>query len=163
MTIIQNQIVNVLLTKGVEFVAIAEYKLEAFHDRKILSFNELPNFAYDTIKKLMGGNPTKKEMEVFAFNRWGGFDDVVDIAECGMPSDPEFVQGYSKSYHSNGISISEAQLRVLINIPTEDKIIADKLCLSKHTVARHCNVLYSQLDGNNRTEIAISATKKGII
>lgn len=159
-----------LFDKGVEFIAVDLNKVEAMHDRRVLKFNELPAFAYETIKDLMGVREASlEEMEIFAFNRWGGIDSVPDIDEKGNPSAPEYLPEFSSAYFDNGNKISEAEMRVLKLIFLEDKAIAERLFLSPNTVARHCQSLFINsgitfLNGQNkRSVLALWATKKGII
>lgn len=164
MTIIQKQILSILFSnKGVEFIATDINKVVAFHNGMQLGFYQLPSFAYTAIKRALGNqDATIEQMEVFAYQNFGGFDDVIDICEGGNLSEPEFVSGYSEEYKSQGFNISKAQIRVLKNIPIENKLIADKLCISKNTVERHCQDIYTQF-GPNRTQSALTATLKGII
>lgn len=170
MTITHNNMFPGLFSKGVEFVAVDLNKVEAMHDRKVLKFNELPEFAYSTIKCLMGvSEASMDEMEVFAFNRWGGMDSVPDIDENGLPSAQEYLPDFTSAYFDNGNKISEAEMRVLKLIYLEDKAIAERLFLSPNTVARHCQSLFINsgitfLNGQNkRSVLALWATKKGII
>jgi DNA-binding NarL/FixJ family response regulator len=153
-----------LYTKGIEFVAIDKNKVEALHDRQVLPFNQLPEFAYNTIKSVMGNtSATKEEMEHFAFQRWGGLDSEPDIDEKGNPSEPEYLSDFAPAYYDNGRKISDAELRVLQLIAYDDKTIAVKLFISPYTVARHFSSLFFNSGMNKRTELALWATKKGII
>jgi AraC-like DNA-binding protein len=170
MTITHNNMVPCLFTKGVEFVAVDVNKVQCLHDRKVLDFENLPGFAYETIKKLMGSaEATLQEMEVFAFNRWGGVDSEPDIDEEGRPSDPEYLTDYAPAYYDNGQKISDGEMRVLKLIDLVDKAIADRLCISPNTVARHFQSMFANNDisfkgeQNKRNALALWATKKGII
>lgn len=159
-----------LFSKGVEFIATDFNKVQAMHDRKVLSFEELPEFAYSTIRLLMGDEKaTVEQMEVYAFQRWGGIDSTPDIDENGNPSDPEYLSDVTAACFDNGKKISDAEMRVLKIISLEDKTIADKLFLSPNTVARHIQSMFinsgiSLMTGQNkRSVLALWATKKGII
>jgi len=153
-----------LYSKGIEFIAVEENKVEALHDRKVLQFNQLPDFAYNTIKSLMGiGKPDIIEMEKFVFQRWGGLDIEPDIDENGVPSEPEYLHDYTPAFYDNGREISPAEMRVLQLIACDDKTIAVKLFISPYTVARHFSSLYFNSGMNRRTELALWAKNKGII
>ncbi len=170
MTITHNNMLPGLFSKGVEFLAVDENKVQALHDRQVLEFDQLPQFAYETIVGLMGNSEaTLEEMEVFAFNRWGGLDNVPDIDEDGTPSEAEFLNEYTAAHFDNGRKISGAELRVLNLIYLEDNSIAEKLFLSRNTVAKHVQALFinSGIDfkpgENKRNVLALWASKKGII
>lgn len=159
-----------LFSKGVEFIAIDVNKVQALHDRKVLEFDELPSFAYETIKSLMGRHDaTLEQMEVFAFGRWGGMDDVLDIDENGKPSDPEYLSEVTAAHFDNGVKISDAEMRVLNLIYLEDKTIAERLFISHNTVARHFQSMFINsgisfmIGQNKRNVLALWASKKGII
>lgn len=170
MTITHNNMVPGLFSKGIEFLAVDYNKVQAMHDRRVLGFNELPPFVYGTIKKLLGkSDATMEEMEVYAFQRWGGMDNVPDIDENGNPSEPEYLSEVTSACFDNGNRISDAEMRVLKLISFEDKTIADRLFLSRNTVARHIQSMFinsgiSLMTGQNkRSVLALWATKKGII
>lgn len=170
MTITHNNMVPCLFTKGVEFIAIEANKVQALHDRQVLDFDKLPHFAYDTIRTLMGlESATMEQMEVFAFNRWGGLDSVPDIDENGKPSAPEYLINYAPAYYDNGQKISDGEMRVLKLIDLVDKAIAERLFISTNTVARHFQAMFAKNDiafnseQNKRNALASWAQKKGII
>lgn len=170
MTITHNNMVPGLFSKGIEFIAVDFNKVQAMHDRQVLGFSHLPEFAYSTIKSLMGNSDaTIEEMEVYAFRRWGGMDNTPDIDESGNPSDPEYLNDVNSACFDNGNKISDAEIRVLKLISFEDNTIADKLFLSRNTVARHIQSMFiksgiSLMTGQNkRSVLALWATKKGII
>jgi len=149
---------------GIEFVGVSKNVVKAFHNERILAFNELPDFAYRTIKELMKRtDATLKEMEEFAFERWGGLDNVPDICENGVPSEPEYVPGINCAYYDDGTKISETLLRVLQNIKLKDKAIAEKIHLSPFTVYKHIQALLKNTGCSERYELIQWATKKGII
>lgn len=170
MTITHNNMFPGLFSKGVEFIAIDVNKVQALHDRKVLDFNELPLFAYETIKNLMHNNDASMEqMEAFVFGRWGGMDDVLDIDENGVPSDPEYLCEFTAAHFDNGTKISDAEMRVLNLIYLEDKVIAERLFISPNTVARHFQSMFINsgisfmVGQNKRNVLALWASKKGII
>lgn len=156
--------ITALYSKGVEFVAVDNNKVEGLHDRKVLPFAKLPSFAYDTIKKLMKKTDADMvEMEQFAFNRWGGLDHTPDIDENGNPSEAEYLEHISPAFYDCGKKISDAEMRVLQLITCDDKTIAVKLFISPYTVARHFSSLYFNSGMNRRAELTEWAKNKGII
>lgn len=170
MTITHNNMIPGLFSKGVEFVAVDFNKVEAMHDRSVLKFDSLPDFAYTAIKKSMGVvEASLEQMEIYVFNRWGGIDDVLDIDETGKTSDPEYLDSIAPAYYDNGKKISEGELRVLKLVHLKDDAIAERLFLSRNTVARHFQSLFinsgisESMDYNKRNALASWASKKGII
>jgi DNA-binding CsgD family transcriptional regulator len=164
MQITHNNRIPGLLTKGIEFIAVADGVVEALHDRQVLSFDQLPAFAYATIKQVMGKmDASLDEMQLFVFKVWGGMDDTEDIDAAGSPGKFEYLTDYAPAYFPSGKKISDAQLRVLKMIGQDDKSIAEKLYLSPYTVARHCRDIYNEIGVKTRTQAALWATKKGII
>jgi hypothetical protein len=162
-----------LFKPGTEFVAVDKNTLRTFHaNREIggeIRFEELPEREFNTIRKKMGDpNATIEEMKAFCIGHWGGIDGEADIDENGIPGKAEYVEGISNAYYDNGERISDAQLRVLKLIHLDDKAIAEKLFLSRFTVARHCADIYANLgvdenQGNNKRAIAAQWVKdKGI-
>jgi DNA-binding CsgD family transcriptional regulator len=153
-----------MLTKEVEFYAISETEVEAVHNKQFWKFTELPQFAYDVVKaKMKKADATIEEMQQFVLEIWGGLDRNPDIDEFGNAGEPEYVPGVTAACFDNGNLVSRAQLRVLQVIHLENKAIAEKLCMSPFTVARHVQDLFSQSGINNRTTLALWAKNKGII
>lgn len=157
-----------LFSKGIEFIATTHNKVEALHDRRVLKFDELPKTAFETIKKEMN-NPeaTMCQMEVYAFHRWGGLDCQPDIAECGTAGDAEYMEDVAPAYYDNGKQISPAEMRVLRLMCYNDETIAEKLFISKYTVAGQVAAIYSNMnfeEGQNKRAATYEWTvKKGII
>lgn len=169
MTITHNNMIPGLFSKGVEFLAVDFNKVQAMHDRKVLGFHELPAFAYNTIKSLMGkSNATIEEMEVYAFQRWGGMDNTLDIDENGNAGDPEYLEGFAPAYYDSGKMISDGEMRVLKLVDLCDKAIAERLFISPNTVARHFQSLFinsgisETTEYNKRNALASWARNKGI-
>lgn len=170
MTIRHNNMIPGLFSKGVEFLAADLNKVYAMHDKRVLGFHELPDFAYDTIKFLMKNkNASMEEMEAYAFQRWGGMDNVPDIDENGQPSEPEYLPGFTPAYYDNGKKISDGEMRVLKLVDLSDKAIADRLFISTNTVARHFQSLFINsgisitTEYNKRAALGSWAKNKGII
>lgn len=153
------------LTKDIEFVAVAPGVVKAYHDEKILHFHQLPEFAYNTIRLTMG-NPDASidEMQLFVFGRWGGVDPAPDITACGKAGNPEYMPGHSPAYYDCGRKVSDGHLRVITNLHLTTSLeIADKACIAKRTVERHLQDIFEITGFKNRTQLALWATKKGII
>lgn len=153
------------LTKDIEFVAVAPGIVKAYHDEKILKFHELPDFAYHTIRLTMGNkNASLDEMQLFVFGRWGGVDPSPDITACGKAGIPEYMPGHSPAFYDCGKEVSEGHIRVIQNLHlTTSQEIADKIFISKRTVERHIQDIFEITGFRNRTQLALWATKKGII
>lgn len=153
-----------LLTKDIEFVAVSDGIVDAFHDRSVLSFDQLPAFAYDTIRKSMCKvDATLAEMQRFVYEVWGGLDRNPDIYADGTPGPIEYLPHQQVAPIDEANIISKAQLRILKLIHLDDKAIAEELFLSQYTVSRHCQDLYVKAGVKSRTQLALWAKNKGII
>lgn len=153
------------LTKDIEFVAVAPGIVKAYHDEKILKFNELPPFAYNTIRLTMGNpNASIDEMQLFVFGRWGRLDGKPDIYECGKAGDPEYMPGHSNAFYDCGREISDGHMRVIqhLHLSTSQEI-ADKIFIAKRTVERHLQDIFEITGFKNRTQLALWANEKGYL
>jgi hypothetical protein len=164
MQINHNNVIPGLMTRGTEFLAVDENVLRVFHNCREINFEQLPEYVFKTISREMGNREaTIEEMKAFAFGRWGGMDGRVDITEDGIPSEPEYIPDYTSAYFDNGSPIGDGPFRVLQFINLKDNEIAEKLFLSRHTVAGHCAYLYFNTGCPGRTELALWAKDKGFL
>lgn len=154
-----------LFGPGTEFVATADGRLRTFHNESETTFYELPEYVYKSIKRRMGNmDACLDEVFEWAFKNLGGNDDVVDIDVNGNVSQPEYLEGYSPAYYECGKPVSEAQLRVIKSIGLEtSKKIGETKFISDKTVANHLATIYQNIGCKNKAQLALWATKKGII
>ncbi len=153
-----------ILNKEVEFFAVGDHKVEAIHDHGFFKFNELPEFVYNIIRKLMGVvDASMEEMESFVFDHFGGLDHEADIDEKGKVSCTEYMESHDRVELSNGQAITHSELRVLKLALLPDKIIADQLFISTTTVLTHWQNMRHKTGLGGKVELAVLATKKGII
>lgn len=160
------QTLPTILTKDIEFIAVAPGKVKALTDEKVLAFDKLPPFAYDTIRRTMGNPeaPIDDTMQWHVYKMWGGNDPAPDITADGKAGAPEYMAGHSPAYYECGKKVSDGHLRVIQNLHlTTSQEIADKVFLSKRTVERHIQDIFEITGFKNRTQLALWATKKGII
>lgn len=63
------------------------------------------------------------------------------------------------------ITLSKRELQILKEVAdgNPNKLIADNLNISEHTVRNHISNIFSKLEVNNRTEATVLALKQGII
>lgn len=164
MEITHNNMLPGMLNDEVEFFAVAHDMVRAIHRMGIRKFDNLSPFIYQVLRKAMQ-NPdaTIQEMECFAYENCGGLDTTPDIDMHGDMNFGEYIPEANTLPLSNGRSLTYAQMRVLKLSAYPDKIIADKLCLSKTTVESHWQDIRDKTGLNNKTELAIFATKMGVI
>jgi hypothetical protein len=151
-----------LQNKSVEFYAVAENRVHAFHDGRIWrQFKKLPRRIHGVIRQVMNVTDASiREMEKFVFEKWGGLDNRPDIDENGNVCLVEYSSHDPK--FDNGLRITPAQLRVLELIDLPAFNISNILCLSEYTVNRHVADMASN-SGLTTKELVKWATEKGII
>lgn len=149
---------------GTEFIVDESGEVRTFHNKREVEFEQLPEYVFNTIKKIMNNAcATICEMKAFVPKYFGGYDRSVDIDENGNASAPEYIHGNATAFFDNRKLITEAQLRVLKNIRYTDSEIGDKIFLSKFTVSRHVADMLANSGFKNRIELALWALNKGII
>lgn len=150
--------------KGVEFYAVGEKKVHAFHNGKLWkNFKRMPAAVHGLVRKALGlSDVPLSELEALAFQRWGGLDANPDFDENGNPSDAEYFENHNACF-DNGSCISPAQLRVLQLIELSVDEIGTKLFISPYTVTRHIQDMLSNSGLPTTKTLAVWATKKGII
>lgn len=154
-----------ILNKETEFFAVDTNKVNAFHDSKLYkSFQELPENIFSTIRSLMNNpNASLVEMEEYVFEHFGGLDHEPDLDESGKASCTEYMESHDRLELSNGQAITHSELRVLKLALLPDKIIADQLFISTTTVLTHWQNMRHKTGLGGKVELAVLATKKGII
>jgi DNA-binding NarL/FixJ family response regulator len=90
--------------------------------------------------------------------------DTIRLIHAGkkkMP--PEIAQQIAE--HSMEDSVSARELKVLRGVSRgkSNKIIADDLSISEHTVKNHIKNILSKLDANDRTDAVVIAIRRGFI
>lgn len=150
--------------KGVEFYAVAENTVHAFHDgSQWACFKSLPDHIHTLLRNEMGVQDAPLDkLESFVFKEMGGLDSIPDIDENGNINRTEFFLDHNEKF-DNGTPITGAQLRVLQLIEFTVLEISGKLYLSGHTVARHIQDMLKNSGIPTAKALAAWATKKGII
>lgn len=154
-----------ILNKEVEFFAVGPKKVMAFHDGELVkNFHELPEFIFSIIRSLMSNpNADLVQMEEYVFERFGGLDHEPDIDTEGNASCAEYMETHDHVELSNGQAITHSELRVLKLALLPDKIIADQLFIATTTVLSHWQNMRNKTGLGGKVELAVLATKKGII
>jgi len=164
MEIIHKNMIAGVRDKGVEFYAVAENTVHAFHDgRPWTCFKSLPNHIHVLLRNEMGvEDAPMDQLETFVFEEMGGLDSIPDIDENGNINRTEFFLDHNERF-DNGEKITPGQLRVLQLIEFTALEISAKLYLSGHTVARHIQDMLINSGIPTAKALAAWATKKGII
>lgn len=154
-----------ILNKEVEFFAVGDKKVRAFHDSDLYkNFCDLPEYIFTIIRSQMNRpDADMLEMEEYVFDHFGGLDREADIDEAGNVCCTEYMESHDRVELSNGQSITHSELRVLKLALLPDKIIADQLFISTTTVLSHWQNMRHKTGLGGKVELAVLATKKGII
>jgi len=153
---------SVLMDTSVEFFLNNE-KLYCVTDGQRYEFDEFPVWVVETMNLDMAANPkaieclidwgfeeTGPQMKQYIACRHGGYDERPDICADGTVQTSEYVacglRGQCKyegklctSLQLKNGSLTRREIEVLIEVANAllDKEIADKLCMSEHTVRHH--------------------------
>ena len=154
-----------LITSEVEFFAVSETEVRCFHQGQNLGFDEFPEWVIAKIESEMGGNThSEEEIKGFIYSNFGGIDGEPDISINGELSISEYVDGVTKKLLlSNGHYLTPRQVEILKHINLSNQEIADKLFISTESVKTHIQNIMKETGLSGRVELAIFATKKGII
>jgi DNA-binding CsgD family transcriptional regulator len=153
-----------ILTKDVEFYAVGEKNVEVIHDHNFFQFEDLPQFIHDRIRvEMNAADASLEEMEHFVYENYGGLDLEPDINVAGKFSCREYMETREIMDLGNGHHITSCEMKVLKLVDLPDKLIADKLSISTTTVLSHMQNMRAKTGLVNKVELAILATKKGII
>lgn len=176
-----------MIDKGVEFMKDENGALYCSHNWNIHQWPKFPPYvkgiiekemlkdpiALDELAKMDGLTPDMYEYK-FTCCRFGGIDDVSDVDADGNVHQSEYVpcvlRGECKAEGKlclslkvvNGI-LTKREMEVLKWIRLEDKLIADKLNISPETVTSHMISLRNKTGLENKPQLAVFASKKGII
>lgn len=177
-----------LISKATETFSIDNEPYTTFN-RQIYSFEETPSCRIDiymdhmkanqkgekVMEEITGSNDDMVKVKQWMLCRFGGMDDTPDIDEFNRIQEAEYVpcskrgmcpfegKGCCTVEVSKDVFLSKAELAVTKLIEDQDKIIADKLCISTQTVKTHIQNIRKKLNKNSRTGVAVWAVVKGII
>lgn len=91
------------------------------------------------------------------------------IARGLLVADPAFAKGLPPSSDRAAVTLSEAltprevEVLQLLAAGLPNKIIAERLGISEHTVRFHLNAIFGKLDAHSRTEAVTRAARLGMI
>ena len=163
-------------------------ELMAFHGSKIYSYDDLPGstktLVYVHMKSQpmvdaeltkMVGNDEVAKLKQFIMCRFGAMNSEADVTSCGKMSEPEYVPCLNRGNCkfegrvcasitvNNGLPLSKSESAVfkLIHLPAKD--IAERLFVSLETIKSHINNIRIKTGLANKTEMAVWATKHGVI
>ncbi|HEY1025309.1 MAG TPA: hypothetical protein VGE26_09115 [Sphingobacteriaceae bacterium] len=189
---IANRIPGGLLEGTTEFFTISKPETQVepmcIYNGILYDFSGTPDCRKEILRKRMKSEPrVEHAMEVmvgpdeerklakFTACRYGAMNSDADIDANGNLSEPEYVPcgerdtckfqgtGCVSIMVREGVFLSKAQTAVFIRVKLPDKNIADELFLSVETVKAHWKAIRKATGLNNKIEIAIWATQKGII
>ncbi len=90
--------------------------------------------------------------------------DTIRLIHAGkrkMP--PEIAQQIAEHAIEDAITARELDVLRGVSRGKPNKIIADDLCISEHTVKNHIKSILSKLDANDRTDAVLIAIRRGYI
>lgn len=150
--------------RGVEFYAVGDNKVHAFHNGKLWkSFRRMPKYIHTTLRgAIKNPKASLSELERYAFQYHGGLDNIPDIDANGQECRTEYFENHNAKF-DNGTEISPAQLRVLELIEYSVDEIAAKLFRSPYTVARQIQDMLKNSGLPTAKSLTKWATQKGII
>jgi DNA-binding CsgD family transcriptional regulator len=175
-----------LIDQGVEFFVHAN-EVKCIHAGQVYSFEQFPEWIIKVIEEDMVKHPEALKalatwenlhqteyVRQYIYCRFGGLDFDPDIDSNRKLSYAEYFDcGFRGVCKYEGklcctIKVSEGHLtkteiEVLKRVALADKSIADELCISTDTVNSHLQNIRRKTGYSNKVELAIFATKKGII
>ncbi|GGH24879.1 hypothetical protein FAZ19_16100 [Sphingobacterium alkalisoli] len=176
-----------MIDKGADFFKDGG-KLYVSHDRRIEEWPEFPEYVMNLVREDMLKYPEAIKSlgqwenllpEEFEYRyiacRFGGLDDEPDIdvngvvhpseyVPCRLRGECRFEGKLCRAIQVGDEYISKREMDVLRLIDLDNKIIADKLCISTETVNSHIINIRAKLKGiDSKPQLAVWASKKGII
>jgi DNA-binding NarL/FixJ family response regulator len=90
--------------------------------------------------------------------------DTIRLVHAGKRKMPSEI-AHQIAEHAMEDSITERELEVLRGVSggKANKIIADELCISEHTVKNHIKSILSKLDASDRTDAVVIAIRRGYL
>ena len=186
-----NRIPGGLTDNSIEFFTMTVCGIQTpmvINSGRLIEFEQTPPLVLDVVKNEMlrypvikatldaiYGNDEMLKLAKFVMCRYGALNNEPDITDKHQISMPEYVpcdQRGSCPYEGvlcctimvkNGVYLSKSETQVFKLVKLPDKNIASKLYLSVETVKTHWQNIRRKTGLNNKIEIAIWATKKGII
>ena len=165
-TITHKNLLPGLINKEVEFFAVSRQDVRCIHNGRVWKFEEFPQWILDTVRRGMGpGDFSLEDIRGFIFENFGGVDCEPDIDTNGRLNHPEyFAQSGRKNLPvRNGKYLTPMQLQILQRINQPYKQIAEALFISPETVKSHIQNTMLATELSNKVELAIFASRKGII
>lgn len=175
-----------LMDKSVEFY-VHRNQVYCLHDGSKYAFEDFPKWILDVIeddmlkypeaiKSLASWENLQEDdyIRQYIYCRFGGIDSEPDIDEnkeihhseyfdCGLRGVCKYEGKLCPSLKVANGYISPRELDHLKLIQLPDKQIADKLHISIDTVFSHKQNIYAKTGMKNKVELAVLASKKGII
>ncbi len=175
-----------MIDKGADFFK-ENGKLYVVHDRKVDEWPDFPEYVMEKVQEDMLKYPEAIRSlgqwenllpEHYEYRyiacRFGGLDDEPDIdvdgnvhpseyVPCKLRGECRFEGKLCQSLKvANGI-ISKRELDILRLIEEDNKVIADRLCVSTETVNSHIINIREKVRVRNKAQLSVWASKKGII
>jgi DNA-binding NarL/FixJ family response regulator len=90
--------------------------------------------------------------------------DTIHLVHAGKKRiPPEIAQDIAVHAADDAITVRELEVLRGVARGRSNKIIADDLCISEHTVKNHMKSILSKLDANDRTHAVIIALQRGYL
>lgn len=181
-----NRLIAGLVDNGVEFF-VNNNEVHCTNSGKIYAYKDFPKWIIEIIEEDMLKYPEALKalsswenlhesdyVRQYIYCRFGGQDADADINtdgqihyseyfDCGLRGKCKYEGKLCCSIQVHNGYLTKTELEVLKNIQLQDKLIADKLCISTETVLTHQQNIRSKTGCKSKVELAVFAAKKGII
>lgn len=188
---VANRIIGGMNDRNTEFytniTACNKMELKCSFDRQQYDFADLPECRKQILRDELSKLPVQREayismvgpdedrvLEKFGMCWLGALNDEADINEAGAVSGPEYVPCTQRGVCDqegvgccniivNDVFLSKMETRIFRLVHLENDVIASLLFISEETVKKHFKNIRQKTGLKNKIEMAIYATRKGII
>jgi len=85
------------------------------------------------------------------------------VVDPGLARALPMLRARKGAVHSEALTPREAEVLQLVAAGLPNKLIAERLGISEHTVRFHLNAIFGKLDAHSRTEAVTRAARLGVI
>ncbi|WP_207425962.1 response regulator transcription factor [Pedobacter sp. SYSU D00535] len=181
-----NKILPGLVDSAVEFF-VDQHEVKCVHDGRTYSFENFPEWIIELVKEDMLQHPEaikalaswenlheSEHVRQYIYCRFGGLDNDADIDvdrgihyaeyfDCGLRGSCKYEGKLCCSVQVSNGYLTKTEIEILKRISKANKLIADELCISCETVNSHIQNIMKKTGLAGKVELAIFATKKGMI
>lgn len=175
-----------MVDKGVEFF-VHQNEVKCIHDGKVFAFDEFPEWIVALIQDDMLKYPeaiqalaswenlhSSEYTRQYIYCRFGGIDFEPDINanrevqyaeffDCGLRGQCKYEGKLCCNIKVDYGHITKTEIEYLKRVGKSNKVIADEMNISVDTVSSHSQNIMRKTGLGSKVELAIFATRKGII